>query len=65
MAKRSPQTFAKRQKEMARKEKQQEKAARRLERKNHSRERPEDGVDPDIAHIVPGPQPRAEEELGI
>ena len=65
MAKRSPQTFAKRQKEMARKEKQQEKAAKRLERKNQSRERPEDGVDPDIAHIVPGPQPRVEEEVAI
>jgi hypothetical protein len=64
VAKRSPQTFAKRQKEMARKEKQQEKAAKRLERKHHSKERVEDGLDPDIAHIVPGPQPRAEEELG-
>lgn len=60
MAKRSPQTFAKRQKEMARKERQQEKAAKRLERKHHKVERP-DGIDPDIAHIVPGPQPLPEE----
>ncbi len=33
MAKRSSQTFAKRQKEIARKERQQEKAQKRLERK--------------------------------
>lgn len=51
--------FAKRQKELARREKQKEKQARRLEAK----ERPvepgaaPDGVDPDIAGIRLGPQP--------
>jgi hypothetical protein len=52
-------TFQKRQKEKARLDKQREKASRRKERRD---ERPErvasaDGVDPDIAGIVPGPQP--------
>lgn len=57
--------FAKRQKELARREKQKEKLARRLEAKD----RGEDGValaegeDPDIAGIRLGPQPR-EDELG-
>ena len=53
-------TFMKRQKELARQEKQKQKAARRLERKE---EKPKDeglpmGEDPDIAGIRPGPQPR-------
>jgi hypothetical protein len=54
----------KRQKEARRAEKQREKDARREERKKEKSERPagEDaGVDPDIAGIVPGPQPRLEE----
>jgi hypothetical protein len=55
--------FAKRQKELARREKQKEKLARRLEAK----ERGEEGValaegeDPDIAGIQLGPQPKADE----
>jgi len=54
-------TFMKRQKELARQEKQRQKAARRLERrqeKSRGGQRPE-GEDPDIAGIRPGPQPRA------
>ncbi|MEW5741592.1 MAG: hypothetical protein AB1938_21925 [Myxococcota bacterium] len=49
----------KRQKELARQEKQKEKEARREERKREKAERSPAaaGVDPDIAHITPGPQP--------
>ncbi|HET9554036.1 MAG TPA: hypothetical protein VFP50_13790 [Anaeromyxobacteraceae bacterium] len=54
----------KRQKEAKRAEKQREKEAKREERKREKAERgPTDpGVDPDIAGIIPGPQPRPEEE---
>lgn len=57
-------TFAKRQKEIARQERQRAKAARRAERKQAKEEvgpRPADGEDPDIAGITPGPQPLPEE----
>jgi hypothetical protein len=52
-------TQNKRARERARQEKQQQKAARRLETKERRASRPAvpDGVDPDIAGIVPGPQP--------
>lgn len=58
-------TMNKRLKERQRQEKQREKAAKREERKNEKATRPagEAGVDPDIAHIVPGPQPVAEDEF--
>lgn len=59
MATRGRATFAKRQKEIARQERAREKAARRLERKE-AKGKAEPGpsdVDPDIAGIVPGPQP--------
>jgi len=52
----------KRQKERARQEKQQEKNASRAERRKDKR--PTDGTpgeDPDIAGIIPGPQPPADE----
>jgi hypothetical protein len=54
----------KRQKEAKRAEKQREKEAKREERKREKAERgPTDpAVDPDIAGIVPGPQPRPDEE---
>jgi len=54
--------FAKRQKELARREKQKEKLARRLEAKEKSDDAsvPE-GEDPDIAGIRLGPQPPADE----
>lgn len=53
----------KRQKEAKRAEKQREKDARRDERKREKESRPEGdaGVDPDIAGIIPGPQPKPEE----
>ena len=60
MARRSRSTFKKRQKEIARQQKQQDKLARRLQR---SKEREEGAApmsadeDPDIAGILPGPQP--------
>lgn len=66
MARRTRSTFKKRQKEIARQQKQQDKAARRLQKKQ---ERPEDGTllppgeDPDIAGIRPGPQPRQDDDF--
>jgi hypothetical protein len=58
MANRGRATFAKRQKEIARQERAREKAAKRVDRKEHKVkvERKAD-EDPDIAGIVPGPQP--------
>jgi hypothetical protein len=53
-------TFQKRQKERARQQKQREKAARRLEAKQHREQRAPKSAeteDPDIAGIQPGPQP--------
>ena len=57
----------KRQKELARQEKQRAKEERREARKKEKETRPlrpEDGEDPDIAGIVPGPQPKLEEDEG-
>jgi hypothetical protein len=53
----------KRQKEAKRAEKQREKDARREERKREKSDKPagDGGIDPDIAHIIPGPQPKPEE----
>lgn len=53
----------KRQKERARQEKQKEKEADRAKRRQDKATRGPraDGEDPDIAGIVPGPQPREEE----
>jgi hypothetical protein len=53
----------KRNKEKRRQEKQREKDARRQQRKEERGNRPptEEGIDPDIAGIVPGPQPILEE----
>ena len=59
MARRSRPSFMKRQKEMARQQKQTDKRARRLEDKDGvvtDEIRPGE-VDPDIAGIRPGPQP--------
>ncbi|CAN5469678.1 hypothetical protein BH09MYX1_BH09MYX1_63370 [soil metagenome] len=57
-------TFVKRQKELQRQQKQRDKLARREERNRTKGDKPADagGEDPDIAHIVPGPQPIPEEE---
>jgi hypothetical protein len=55
----------KRQKEAARREKNQKKEERREQRKKEKAEKGDQplapGVDPDIAGIVPGPQPIPEE----
>jgi len=52
-------TQHKRARERARQEKQQQKTARRQEAKARKATTPDrpDGEDPDIAGIVPGPQP--------
>ncbi len=61
---RGPNPFEKRQKELARKEKQRKKAERRDVREQQRSQRtatdPEE--DPDIAGIVPGPQPPPTDE---
>lgn len=56
-------TFQKRQKERARLDKQRDKAEKmRLRRAQpNSRATSEVGIDPDIAGIVPGPQPLPEQ----
>lgn len=63
MAKKSRPSFQKRQREMARQQRQQDKMARRLAAKESpaATQTVPDDVDPDIAGIVPGPQPRQEE----
>ena len=59
MANKGRATFAKRQKEIARQERAREKAAKRKERDDTKLklDRAAAEVDPDIAGIVPGPQP--------
>lgn len=60
MAKKSRQTFLKRAKEKARQDRKRDKEARREEAKERKANLPpaeETGEDPDIAGIVPGPQP--------
>ena len=60
-------TFGKRQKEKHRQDKRREKEAKRQQRKEEKSQRPqtEGGEDPDIAGIVPGPQPQLEDEWVI
>ena len=51
-------TVSKRARENARKEQQKAKMVRRQQRREEKGQRPKaDGEDPDIAGIVPGPQP--------
>jgi hypothetical protein len=59
MATRNPLARGKRERERARAEKQKEKAARRAEARARRESTPSEtsGEDPDIAGIVPGPQP--------
>ena len=59
MTSRSRPTQAKRAREKALQEKRQQKAARRQDAKERKDNAPNrsDGIDPDIADIVPGPQP--------
>jgi hypothetical protein len=56
--------FEKRKKELARRERQKQKNERRDIRDRERADRPvgEPGEDPDLAGIVPGPQPPAETE---
>jgi hypothetical protein len=56
-------SFAKRQKEKNRQDRQRDKEEKREQRKAEklNRPAPPPGVDPDIADIVPGPQPIPEE----
>jgi hypothetical protein len=56
-------TFQKRQKERARQDRQREKEAARKARRDNPAPRAatEPGVDPDIAGIIPGPQPIVED----
>jgi hypothetical protein len=57
-------TLQKRQREKERQSRQREKEALRRQRREERAQRPpgEPGVDPDIAGIIPGPQPIPEEE---
>lgn len=61
MAKPSRATQAKRSRERAKQEKQQEKRTERAIRKEQKKTEPDDmqfdGEDPDLAGIIPGPQP--------
>jgi len=63
MANRSRPTLLKREREKARIEKQKAKEARRAERTQRPATDREGGVDPDIAHIQPGPQPLADWQI--
>jgi hypothetical protein len=66
LANRSRQTFLKRQKERARQEKQRLKAEKRQQRKaDRDVTDAALGEDPDIAGIVPGPQPLAWEVVDV
>jgi len=65
MAQRSRPTLMKREREKARMEKQKMKEARRADRAQRPSDRGTDGVDPDIAHIKPGPQPLADWQLDV
>ena len=56
-------TFAKRQRELAQKDKVRQREQRKAQRRaNATQVVTQDGEDPDIAGIVPGPQPRPEED---
>ena len=65
MARNARPTAAKREREKALSEKRQQKAAKRQDAKQRKegQERPADGIDPDIADIVPGPQPLADWQI--
>jgi hypothetical protein len=57
--------MAKRARERARQERHQNKLARRAERRAEKQDRPDraSGEDPDIAGIVPGPQPLVQDNV--
>ena len=60
-------TFEKRRKEQLRRERKQEKAEKRKIRKEERASKPDvpEGVDPDIAHIVWGPQPDPDDDEDV
>lgn len=61
MARSGPASFAKRKREMDKKQKNQAKRELRAERRALKAQKPRatvDGQDPDLIGIVPGPQPR-------
>ena len=64
MATKSAVTFKKKEREEAKRRKRLAKEARRIESKENKagREPVAGGEDPDIAGIIPGPQPRIEDE---
>ncbi len=59
MGRPGPSTFAKRKRELDKKERSQAKRALRAERRAQKAQRPREvgGPDPDLIGIVPGPQP--------
>jgi len=61
MARPGPSTFAKRKRELEKKQKSEAKRAQRAERRAQKAQRPPrtDGEDPDLRGIRPGPQPRS------
>ncbi len=64
MGRRSGPSMLKRQKELARQQRQQQKAERRKARSEQTRTDDGSGAaDPDIAGIIPGPQPKQPEHL--
>lgn len=66
MGRPSQATKAKRDRERMRQERQQDKQEKRVQRSEQKKERDRlliEGVDPDIAGIVPGPQSQTEDEL--
>lgn len=65
MAQRSRPTLMKREREKARMERQKMKEARRADRSQRPTDRAANGIDPDIAHIKPGPQPLADWQLEL
>ena len=64
MARNTRPTAAKREREKALIERRQQKEARRRDSKDRQDDGPrQDGLDPDIAGIVPGPQPLADWQI--
>ncbi len=57
-------TFAKRQREQNQKERARDREARKAERRGKEKDpvATANGEDPDIAGIIPGPQPKPEED---
>ena len=55
----------KREREKARMERQKMKEARRADRSQRPNQRGDEGIDPDIAHIKPGPQPLADWQVEV